>query len=200
METGTPRAEKAGQFVALTEQETQNEEARGSLANTVLSGDPNHAPALMVRAARMVKEGKTKAAIDDLSNVLKQFQDFAPAQQELAALYSLDKDRRAEGFALAIKARTTLENLAVKPPDLARTLAVLSFYKGEYSFAVSLFKEAPPAGPHEAEQNYCLGMAFWNLKQEGPARDALNKALQSGKLPEDLAAEAKKITTAGEGK
>ena len=194
-ESDSARAAEATQFLALTTPQPSPQElpALSSAAEGMLGRDPNHVPALMVRAAGQATDGKNTDAADSLKKVLGIFPDFAPAQQALAALCAADPEQREKGYDLALKARDTLSKVGQQPADLARTLAVLSFYGKKYTMAVELFKEAPPTGPREAEELFCYGMALWNTGQKADAQTKLQAALAMQRLPEALATEANKI-------
>lgn len=194
LDKDSPRGAEAVQFLAFTapDPSPQDLTAMASTATGILGKDPDYVPALMVQAL-LATNGKDAGATGILNRILGIFPDFAPAQQELASLCVDDPDQRAKGYDLALKARDTLGKLGIQSADLARTLAVLSFYRQKFDSTVELFKEAPPTGPREAEELYCLGMALWNTNKKAEARTKLQGALATQRLPETLAAEANKI-------
>src|SRR5207244_3352358 len=92
----------------------------------------------------------------------------------------------AKAYELAMKARKTLPG----DPELARTLAELSFKRNEFPYAIQLFQESAAKEPLLATDLYYLGMAQLQSRQDAKGRETLQQALAAG-LQDPLAQEAK---------
>jgi tetratricopeptide (TPR) repeat protein len=141
-----------------------------------LQKDPNYVPALMAAAALDSQAGRTKEAVTRYQDALRTFPDFAPAQKQLAFLYSKEPARIAEAYDLALQARKSLP----ADPAVAQLLGQLSYEKKEYSRAVQLLQESARKKPLDAEGLYYLGLSFKEAKQPAEARKALAAALAAG--------------------
>jgi tetratricopeptide (TPR) repeat protein len=179
----------AARFLRMTalEQPSPESIAAESEIEDALKTKPDYVPALMAKAALQTQRGNGDAAVDIYSRVIELYPDFAPAQKRLAALYSTKPDRIAKAYDLAIKARKSLPN----DPELARTLARISFERKEFGYAVQLFQQSATAAPLQPQDLYYLGIAQLQSRQDGEGRSALNRALKAG-LSGPLADDARK--------
>jgi len=141
----------------------------------------------MAQAAIDLSEKNTQASVNRYQDVLRVYPDFAPAQKQLAVVYSDNPDMLAKAYELAMKARKTLPD----DPELARTLAEISFKRNEFVYAAQLFQESNARQPLPAKDLYYLGMAQLQSRQEPEGRKTLERALSAG-LEDPLAQEAKK--------
>ena len=148
--------------------------------------DPDYIPALMARAAILLRRGQSEAAATTYSEVLRRFPDFASAQKRLAALYAADPERRDQAYDLVMKARKTLPD----DPELAQILAELSYQRQEFAYAVQLLRRSSEKRPLDAKYLYYLGMSHLKANEKPQSREALRQALAAG-LPDPLASEAK---------
>jgi tetratricopeptide (TPR) repeat protein len=188
----TPEAgqsEDAKRFLAMTALEEPSADVVGSEPEIrkTLEKQPDYVPALMVQAAIHLQRNDSKSAAGIYAQVLGKYPDFAPAQKRLAAIEGENADNLAKAYDLAMKARKGLAD----DPDLARTLAELSFKRKEFPYAIQLFQESGGKKPLSAKDLYYLGMAQLQTKQDAKGRATLERALAAG-LSDPLAQEAKK--------
>lgn len=182
-------AEDGKRFLAMTAMEQPSAEAAAGQdeVETTLKTQPDYVPALMAKAAIQVQRNDPNAAAAVYSDVLRKYPDFAPAQKRLAAIYAADSSSLSKAHDLAMKARRSLPD----DPELARTLAEISFKRNEFPYAVQLFRESASKQPLSPTDMYYLGMAQLQSRQETEGRKTLEQALSAG-LPDPLAQEAKK--------
>jgi tetratricopeptide (TPR) repeat protein len=182
----------ARSFLELTNStDPANATAIARSAEDLLKSDPRHVPALMVRAAAHSRNAKDTEAAAIYQEILARFPDFAPAQKQLAALYCEDPQNRDKGYALAVKARESLGD----DPELSRTLAILSYHRKNFAYAIELLEESARNAPLDARGLFYSGMARFHTKDRPGSKTALDAALAAG-LPEPMASEAKR-TLAG---
>ncbi len=184
-----PQAEEIKRFLAMTALDGNAADmvAAQSEVQRILKTEPDYVPALMVRAAIQRHEHEAKAATETYSKVLQEYPDFAPAQKRLAAIYADNPDNQANAYDLAMKARKTLPD----DPDLALTLAEISFNRNEFPYAIQLFQQSAVKQALPAKDLYYLGMAQLQTRQEAKGRETLQRALSAG-LQNPMAEEAKK--------
>ena len=127
-----------------------------------------------------------KGATQIYQQVLSQYADFAPAQKRLAAIYVNNPQDVSRGYELAVKARKTLPD----DPEVARTLAELSFKRQDFSYAIQLLEGNAAKGRLTPKDLYYLGVAQLQTKQEAKGRETLARALAAG-LQDPLAKEAR---------
>ena len=185
-------AESAKRFLALTAIDQQPAEPTATVPSEaeidqILKSQPDYLPALTAKAAIEVKRGDVKAASEIYLHTLQKYPDFTPAQKGLALIYSSDPANLGKAYDLAMKARKSLPD----DPEVARTLAELSFKRNEFSYAIQLFQEAGSKHPLAANDLYYLGMAQIQSRHEAEGRKTLEQALSAG-LSDPLAQEAKK--------
>ena len=148
----------AKMFLALTpvERDPAALAAARSQVEQKLKTDPKYVPALMAAAALDVQAGTKKEAVVRYERVLEQFPDFAPAQKQLALIYSEDAAQKAAAYDLAMKARKGLPT----DPEVVQILGQLSYGKKDYARAVQLLQESARKRPLDAKGLYFLGMAY----------------------------------------
>jgi tetratricopeptide (TPR) repeat protein len=169
--------EDAKSFLSMTvDQNPKQAAALEPQVESVLKGDPNYPPALMVRAGVEEQRGDVKKAIADYNQVLGRFPDFAPAQKRLAALYAKDPGALDKAYELAMKARRALPG----DPEIARTLGEISYRKQDYAAAIRLLQESARTAPLPADDLYYLGVAQLQTGQEQKGRKTLQQALAAG--------------------
>jgi tetratricopeptide (TPR) repeat protein len=180
---GNAEAEDGKRFLAMTGAESPSE----TEIESVLKVQPDYVPALMADAAIDVQQNKAERAANNYQNVLKKYPDFAPAQKQLALIYAADSGKLQQAYDLAIKARKAMPD----DPELARSLAELSFKRNEFAYAAQLFQESAAKQPLPPTDLYRLGVAQLQSRQEEKGRESLQKALSAG-LEEPFAQDAKK--------
>jgi len=186
--TDAAQSEGAKRFLAMTalDQSSADIVAAGPEIEKILKTQPDYVPALMAQAANRLQQNDSKTAAGIYLDVLRKYPDFAPAQKSLAIIYADNPENLAKAYDLAMKARKTIPN----DPELARTLAELSFKRKEFPYAIQLFQESAAKQPLPARDLYYLGMAQLQSKQESRGRESLERALAAG-LQDPLAQEAK---------
>lgn len=141
----------------------------------VLAANPKDITALM-QVGMIQNETKDYAtAAQTYEKLLALNPQFSPALNNLAYLYSEKLDRLDQAYKLARQARDLLPN----DPSTADTLGWILYRRGEYSWAINLLRESADKLPASAEVQFHLGMAHYMMAEEGPARLALQRALQS---------------------
>jgi tetratricopeptide (TPR) repeat protein len=154
----------------------QNEKALAELQIAVAKNTNDVAPLLMI--GMIHNEARDyPAARDAYEQLLTLNPKFSPALNNLAYLYSEFLDNPGRALELAQTAR----QLTPDDPSSADTLGWILSKRGEYSSALALLQEAANQVPDESEIQFHLGRTLYLMGQEAPARDALQRALQSGK-------------------
>jgi tetratricopeptide (TPR) repeat protein len=137
-------------------------------------------PALMQLAMINEQLKNYAAARDAYESVLAVSTNFLPALNNLAVIYSERLGQLDKAYELARKARDAAPN----EPHAADTLGWITFKKGDYANALPLLAESAGRLPDLTEIQFHLAMAQYMLGQEGPARAALQKAVEaSGNFP-----------------
>jgi Flp pilus assembly protein TadD len=137
-----------------------------------LKADPNYAPALLAAAVVYEQQNNLNAARQACEKVLARYPYFAPANKRLAALYVALGDNQ-KAYNQASKAREALPD----DPEVARTLGVVLYQRGDYVRAVQFLKESARKRATDAELFYYLGMAHYRIKEKGESKQALRQAL-----------------------
>jgi len=153
----------------------QNAKALAQLAAAVAK-DPKNISAMMLAATIHSDDKDYQRAADDYEKLLLVSPKCSPALNNLAYLYSENLGRLDRAYELAQHARELLPF----DPSAADTLGWICFKRGTYPTALALLKESAAKLPGEAEVQFHLGMADYMTGDETAARDALQRALQSG--------------------
>ncbi len=188
---GNPaRTQAARQWLDLIRASSQPALATQALplAQAVLRTDTNSLPATMVTAAAAEQQGNLAGARQTYERILARNPDFTPATRQLALLRVRQGEDDAQVFALASKAREAYPQDA----EVAATLGVLAYRRGDFTRATQLLNEALRQRPDEAEWQYYLGMTHYRLKQPAQSKPALQKAVAL-KLRGELATEANRV-------
>lgn len=182
-------AEEAKSFLAMIALDSSPENLISSepQVQKLLKLKPNYVPALMVQGALQENRGEAAAAGNTYSEVLRRFPDFAPAQKRLASLYAVDPNKLEKAYELATKARRILPD----DPELARTLAEISYQKKDFPRVITLLEQSGRRKPLDARSFFFLGMSKLEAQQNSEGVRALNEALTAG-LSEPFATEARK--------
>jgi tetratricopeptide (TPR) repeat protein len=165
-------------FIAMTDLEQKPERLAASEPEiqNVLAKDPTHVPALLAKAKLRTQRGELTSAADIYAGILNRYPDFALAQKNLAALYVDDPKHANEAYDLAIRARNALPD----DPELAGTLAEISYRRQDFSYAIQCFRESARNRPLRSIDLYYLGMAQLRIGQDSEAAKTLEKALSTG--------------------
>src|SRR5262245_64291859 len=96
------------------------------------------------------------------------------ALNNLAILYSEHFGQLDKAYELAKKAKE-----AANEPHIADTLGWILFKRGNYDGALPLLQDSAAKLPNLPEVQFHLGMTHYMLGEEGPARLALQKAVDA---------------------
>lgn len=184
------RTNEARRFLTMLDLADQPAQALAAQAQVgeILKSAPQYVPALMVKA--LLAENKPDPAVAEATyeEVLTQYPDFVPALKKLASLYAQTPATNDKAYALAVKARKALPADA----EVARTLGIVVFRRGDFSQAASLLLESARQRSEDAELRYYLGMAQYRLKNRTESKVSLQRALDL-KLSGPEAAEARQV-------
>jgi tetratricopeptide (TPR) repeat protein len=171
-----PKLEVAYQFLAqLYVASNRQKEAIAKLTAFVENNKGAAAvPALMQLATIQERLKHFDAARDAYEKVLTVAPNVPFALNNLAVLYSEHFGQLDKAYDLATKAKE-----AANDPRIADTLGWMSFKRGDYSGALRLLQESAAKLPNLPEIQFHLGMTYYMLGEEGPARDALQKAVDA---------------------
>src|SRR5262245_2898364 len=126
---------------------------------------------------RSMIQGRLKhfdAARDAYEKALMVAPNAPFALNNLAILYSEHFGQLDKAYDLAQKAKE-----AANDPHITDTLGWISFKRGDYNGALRLLQESAARLPDLPEIQFHLGMTHYMLGEEGPARDALQKAIDA---------------------
>jgi tetratricopeptide (TPR) repeat protein len=186
--TAAPQSEEAKRFLAMIALDRLSPEvvAAEPEVQKILKAQPNYVPALMAQGAIQLQRNDPKTATQIYQRILSEYPDFAPAQKRLAAIYVNNPQDMPRAYELAVKARKTLPD----DPEVARTLAEVSFKRQDFSYAIQLLEGSAAKEGLTAKDLYYLGVAQLQTKQEAKGRETLARALAAG-LQDPLAQDAK---------
>jgi tetratricopeptide (TPR) repeat protein len=132
-------------------------------------------PALMQLGILYERRKDFDAARQAYEQLLDVNGNFAPALDNLAAIYSEQVGDISKALELAKKAYDVAPNDA----KMADTLAWIMFKKGDYAGALQLLSGKADNLKDLPATQFHLGMIHYMLGEEGPARDALKTALDA---------------------
>jgi tetratricopeptide (TPR) repeat protein len=168
-----PKLEPAYELLAqLYVASNRSEEAIAKL--TAFVEQNKTVPALMQLAMINEQLKHFDAARDAYEKLLTVAPNFPLALNNLAVLYSEHLGELDKAYDLAKRAKA-----AMNEPHIADTLGWIFFKKGDYSNALPLLQEGAGKLPDLPEIQFHLGMAYYMLGDEGPARVALQKAVDA---------------------
>lgn len=137
---------------------------------------PDNVGISMKLADLYLQNGQNKEAIKSYENVLLKKDDFLPAMNNLAFLYSEEGDELDRALELANKVSRALpEN-----PDVADTLGWIHVLKGVYSQAEPYLRQALKAKPDHPVIMYHMGMLRYGQKKQQEAEKLLKGAIDKG--------------------
>ncbi len=154
----------------------QNQKALAEL-KTATEKNPKNGDALLMTGLIYDGEKDYKAARDAYEKLLLLYPKSIAALNNLAYLYSEYLDDLNRAYELAKNARDLLPG----DPSAADTLGWILCKRGQYPSALPLLQDSASQLPGESEVQFHLGWALYMTGQEGPARQALQRALASGK-------------------
>jgi tetratricopeptide (TPR) repeat protein len=188
--TSFAKLDDAKQFVAMVAAAKSSALAQAAFpqVQNILNADPNYVPAMMVSALVREQEGDYQEAKQLYERALAAYSLLAPATRQLAVLYAQRLGDEQKAYEFAVKAREAFPEDA----ELAKTLGILDYRRGDYKWSVLLLQESVQKRSNDAELLYYLGMADYKLKALNASKDALQRALVLNVSPK-LADEAKRV-------
>ena len=140
----------------------------------VVARNPKDVGALMIIGMIHDQAKDYSAARDAYEKLLAVNPKFGPALNNLAYLYSEHLGQLDKARELAAKARE------LQPADLftTDTLAWILYKQNQYASALSLLRNIADKLPAEPEVQFHLGMAYYMMGEEEPARAAFQRAIQ----------------------
>lgn len=141
----------------------------------VVQRSPRDVRAWMTIAVLHEQRGEAEAAVAAYEKLLEVEPRSGLALNNLAYLYAEHFGEYEKAFAAAQKAREILP----QNPSVADTLGWIALRRGQFSWALSLLRESADRMPDSAEVHYHLGVAHYLMGQEEPAREALQRAVDS---------------------
>jgi tetratricopeptide (TPR) repeat protein len=158
----------------------QNQKALADL-KAALAKNPKDAGAWLLMGMTYNAEKDYKNASDAYEKLLTVAPNNGVALNNLAYLYAENLGQLDKGYQLARQAR----NLAPADPSVADTLGWILYRKGQYSSALSLFRESAAKLYSVPDVQFHLGMTCYMMGDEANARTAFQHALQlNGDFPE----------------
>ena len=156
-------------YVAEHQEENALERLRSFTAKT------NDVTALMQIGIIQEQSKNYSAARETYERLLAQNPRFSPALNNLAYLYSERLGDLSKAYSLAERARALLPY----DPSVADTLGWILYKRGEYNRALGLIEESSAKLPGASEIQFHLGMTYYMMDEEEPARLALTQAGQA---------------------
>jgi tetratricopeptide (TPR) repeat protein len=141
----------------------------------LIAKNPKEDRALMLLGMLQQEKREWKSAQATYERLLAINPGFVPALNNLAVLYSEEAGQLDKAYELAQKAR----QLVPEDPSIADTLGWILFQQRKYSEALPLLRESAARFRQNGEILFHLGMTYYMLTQEGPARSAFEAALKS---------------------
>jgi tetratricopeptide (TPR) repeat protein len=171
-----PKLEPAYQLLAsLYVASNRQEEAIAKLTAFVENNkSPQAVPALMQLGLINEQTKHFDAARDAYEKLLAIAPNFVAALNNLAILYSDRFGQLDKAYDLATKAKE-----AANEPHIADTLGWILFKRGDYNGALPLLQDSAAKLPNLPEIQFHLGMTYYMLGEEEPARLALQKAVDT---------------------
>ena len=152
-----------------------NEPARAAEKLSISLEHNKTAPALLLLGIIQEHLKNRAAAQGTYEKLLADFPDFAPAMNNLAAIYSADPDRLEKAYELAKRAT----ELDPNNPFTADTLGWILFKKREYVEAARVLRLSAGKLSDNAELQFHAGMALYMNGQQDAARSALQRAVET---------------------
>lgn len=179
----------AGRFLALVKAAAKGPDAVAALplAESQLSTDAHHVPALMTKAVALEEQQKFPESEKLYKAILERWPSFAPAARGLALLYFEHLNNPQEALALGSRIRSEY------PDDsrLARALGILAYRAEEFDRAVQFLNIVVAEHPEDAEATLYLAKSYSRIGQSARAKSYLQRVVADTSASEKLQQEAK---------
>lgn len=159
-------------LIALAQNPEQAVAAQ-SHVDAILNSDPDNAPALFADAVIQTQNNNPAGAEGDYEKLLDRHPDCTLAQKNLAILYAQNLVDPVKAYPVALKAREAFPD----DPQVAKSLALVLFERGDYEGAANLFNSLSDSSIADAQVFYCLGISEYRLKNFVQSRKSLQHAL-----------------------
>src|SRR4030095_7402783 len=143
--------------------------------NDAVKVNPQSVPAHMTLGLIYQAKGDIPKAQQAFEKVLSLNPRFAPAANNLAALYSEHGGNQEKALELAQRAKEA----APDDPHISDTLGWILYKRGVYQRAAALLKESGAKLPDQPAVQYHLGLASMKVGDKEGARKALHAAVTS---------------------
>jgi len=169
--------ESQAAYLLLAQLYFDSKESQKAVAklNSAIEEDPGDISALMLLGMVCNQEKDYQAAADAYEKMLAKNPKSGPALNNLAYIYSEHLNQPDRAYELAQRARDLLPD----DPSTADTLGWILYKKDQYPLALSLLQESANKLPAEPDVQFHLGMTYYMMDEEEPARAAFQRALQS---------------------
>lgn len=154
----------------------QNSKALAQLRIAAAANTNDVAP-LLIAGMILDQDKDYDGARDAYEKLLARNPNYTPALNNLAYLYSENQVNLDRAYELAQRARSLLP----ADPATADTLGWILYHRAQYASALSLLLESANKLSNEPEIQFHLGKAYYMLEQAGPAQQAFQRALHTGK-------------------
>jgi tetratricopeptide (TPR) repeat protein len=173
------RKDDARRRLAILSIDSRAPEAERGL-DSYLRDEPNDPMALLRRGELQERQGASEQAIKTYERIVQINPQFGPALRRLATAYARSNEL-AKATDAAQKARQTHPD----DPRVADLLGWIEFKNGAYHKALPLLMDSAARLPDEPEVQFHLGMTYYMMGEEEPARAALHKAVgAAGDFPD----------------
>lgn len=174
IERGLVETDEATEFLLLTSPERLQKPESRILAETLLTRQANHLPALMLLAETQDLAGAN--AEESYLRILALYPKFDTARKALAICYLRDPSRIDEAEFLVNEARRRLPD----DIDLTGIQGLISFRKGNHEAATQFISEVATQRPLRASEFFAMGMSQTTLQRNEEARAFLTQAIKAG--------------------
>ena len=154
----------------------------------VLRADTNYPPALMAWGLVQEQQGQGKEAEQAYEKVLAAYPLFVPAVRQLSILYARDGNNDTQAYDFAVKAARAFPDDA----DLAKVVGLVEYRRKHFAQSLQSLNRITLKKTNDAELFWYQGMDYYELKQNAPAKTALDRAVAL-KLPANLDTEARRV-------
>lgn len=141
----------------------------------VTAKNPKDRGAFMLMGMINEQNRDFKNARDCYEKALAADPNYTPAANNLAYLYCEQFGELDKAYTLARKAREVQKN----DPSSADTLGWILYKRGEFGDALNLLQESASKMPNNLEAQAHLGLAYYKLGMEDPARAIFQTILQN---------------------
>jgi tetratricopeptide (TPR) repeat protein len=138
-----------------------------------LKEKPDYLPVQMVAGLIHEQRNRVQEAKQAYEKIIAENPQFAPAQKQLAGVYTDQLGDQQKALGLAKKAREVLTDDA----ELAKTLGKIAYRQGDFPSAITFLEESSSKRGEDAEVFYFLGMAQYQKKAKEESKTALDRAM-----------------------